>query len=201
MLDLCYVHATSDSIRWRALLESVESRIIYFFFWGGGRWDNNPKTSLILWVEVKTLSPLTRHSKVVGRWGSCSSRSRFMKNKIYLVKLTERNKLKCMCLCFLLRPVAKHNSIYIFSHVLLAVWVWSLKSNTIFMLMHENLNFPNTWEKLDVLRNKLMNRWTAIWEAEEVTCPPFPCLNQNKAPVMAVRRFEANEKCQSCLCS
>lgn len=99
MLDLCYVHARSDSVRWRAAFEKcwVQTN----FFWGGGG-NNNPKTSLILWVEGKTCSPLARHPKVVGRCGySCSSRSRFMKTKMHLAELDWKEQTEVCVLVFL----------------------------------------------------------------------------------------------------
>lgn len=66
MLDLCYVHATSDSIRWRALLESVESRIIFFFFLGGGEVGQQPQnlTDIMSWGK----NFITPYQTLKGGW-------------------------------------------------------------------------------------------------------------------------------------
>lgn len=148
MLDLCYVHARSDCVKWRAAFEKwLEQTNFFFFFlgdWGGEQQPQN-LTDFMSWG--KTSPPLARHPKVVGRCGSCSSRSRFMKTKMHLAELDWKEQTEeCVVVCFLLRLLAVQNSICIFSHVLLAVWIWSLKSKTI--VVHENLNFPNAWEKL-----------------------------------------------------
>lgn len=188
MLDLCYVHARSDSVRWRAAFEKCWVQTNFF---GGGGGNNNPKTSLILWVEGKTCSPLARHPEVVGRCGySCSSRSRFMKTKMHLAELDWKEQTEvCVLVSFLLRPVAMQNSICIFSHVqLLAVWVWSLKSKTIFILMHENLNFPNTWEKLwmcleiSYQLNSNLRGWGSIMSS-------FPLSYSQKSPCDASQKI------------
>lgn len=157
-------------------------------FFGGGQQPQN-LTDFMSWG--KNLLPLARHPKAVGRCGySCSSRSRFMKTKMHLAELDWKEQTEvCVLVCFLLRPVAMQNSICIFSHVqLLAVWVWSLKSKTIFILMHENLNFPNTWEKLwmcldiSYQLNSNLRGWGSIMSS-------FPLSYSQKSPCDASQKI------------
>lgn len=113
-----------------------------YFLGGGGVDDNNPKSSLALpLVEVKAVSLLTSQLKVVGTYGyNCSSRSRFLKNKMHLAELDWKEQAEVYVLvCLFLTWAYCNAELYMYFFLCstlrcFGMWVYILKTETIFYI-------------------------------------------------------------------
>lgn len=95
MLDLCYVHDRSDGVRWRAAFEKCWEQTNFF----GTVGNNNPKTSLILWVEVKLHHSLPDTPRWLVGVAAARADQDWWKPKCTLLSWTERSQLSLCELC------------------------------------------------------------------------------------------------------
>lgn len=168
-------------------------RFIWEGWWGGG---GNTKASLALpIVELKAVSLLTNHLQWTCKYSyNCSSRWRFVRNKVHLAEMEWKEPTKVYILVCLFLSQACCSAklcMYVFPCSTLrcfGVWVWTLKTETIFYINAWEMAFSKYLrETVGMLRNKLSQLISSLRSRQTNVSFSVSCLWN--APVMPGGRF------------